>query len=206
MAKDDHYFSEKPTSAPAPALIKTVLRGRQFTFHTSAGVFSKKGIDRGTRLLVEHMEIRPDDRVLDLGCGYGPLGIVAGFLAPRGKVIMTDVNRRAVKLARRSAKVNGVRNVEVRQGDLYGPVEDEEFDVILCNLPMSAGLDLVFRIIRGARDHLVPGGSLQVVVRKGHGRVKAEMEGVFGNCRTLSKKAGYRVFLSEKDFNGQSER
>ncbi|NOZ76555.1 MAG: class I SAM-dependent methyltransferase [Euryarchaeota archaeon] len=202
---DDHYFTERPASAPRPGVIKAFLRGRNFVFHTSSGVFSRKGIDRGTRLLIDNMVIGPDARVLDLGCGYGVLGIVAAALAPEGEVVLTDVNRRAVKLARRNLRENGIKNAEVRQGDLYAPVEGEVFDVILCNLPMSAGLETVFRIIRQARGHMEPGGTLQVVVRKGHKRVGGEMEEVFGNCRTLARKAGYRVLASEKDFNGQGK-
>jgi 16S rRNA (guanine1207-N2)-methyltransferase len=188
--KDDHYFSEKPSSAPAPALIKAFLRGRQFTFHTSSGVFSKKGIDRGTQLLIERMEIKPRDRVLDLGCGYGPIGIVAAHLAPAGQVVMTDVNKRAVKLARKGIRENGIENAEVRQGDLYEPVKGEVFDVILCNLPMSAGLDLVFRIIRESGDFLVPGGASRWWLGRVMGGSRPRWRGSSGTPEPWRRRGG----------------
>jgi len=193
----EHYFTEKPKSKPRYGKIFTLLRGRKFEFLTCSGVFSYKKIDRGTELLVRHMQIGENDRVLDLGCGYGVLGIVAAKLT-KNKVILTDINKRAVMLAKRNLGLNNIKNAEVRRGNLYEPVENETFDVILCNLPITAGLEVVYKIIEGAKERLNEGGTLQVVVRKGHERVKEKILEVFGNVKTLSKRGGYRVYLAVK--------
>ncbi len=191
---NEHYYTKAPTSKPSYGIVKAVLRGREYQFLTVSGIFSYKRIDRGTELLVRHMKLEGEGRVLDLGCGYGVIGMVAAGSA--GRVVLTEVNERAAKLARENVKRNGVRNAEVRRGNLYEPVKGENFDVVLCNLPMSAGLKVVYEIIEGARDHLNPNGTVQVVVRKGAKRIEEKLSEVFGNVTTLAKKGGYRVFLS----------
>ncbi len=117
-----HYFSENPTSPEKRGLIKTRLRGLDFEFETSSGVFSHRRVDSGTRLLVESMRLPVEGRVLDLGCGYGVVGIVAAKLNPILEVWMTDVNSRAVSLAEANVRRNGVK-ATVRQGNLYEPFE-----------------------------------------------------------------------------------
>ncbi len=193
---DEHYYTGKPTSELRRGLLKAFLRGRDYKFITASGVFSPKRIDNGTRLLVENMLLKPSDAVFDLGCGYGVIGIVAAKEVAR--VLLIDVNSRAVALARENLDINNVTNAEVRRGKLYEPVEGEKFDAVLCNLPMSAGLDVVYEIIDGAIGHLKPGGSAQFVVRKGAKRIEARMKTAFGNVRTLAKKGGYRVYESTK--------
>ncbi len=193
---DEHYYAEKPTSELRRGMIKAFLRGRDYKFITASGVFSPKRIDPGTLLLVENMVLKPSDVVFDLGCGYGVIGIVATKEVARA--VLADVNIRAVALARENLDLNNVTNAEVRRGKLYEPVMGEEFDVVVCNLPMSAGLDVVYAIIDGSIQHLKPGGSAQFVVRKGAKRIEARMKEAFGNVRTLAKGGGYRVFMSTK--------
>jgi 16S rRNA G1207 methylase RsmC len=195
---NEHYFTEKPGSKVKYGLIRARLRGEMYEFLTASGVFSPKKIDRGTALLAEKMIIKDGSRVLDLGCGYGVLGIVAARAGRNVRVVLTEINRRAARLAEENLERNGVDDAEVRRGSFYEPVEGEVFDVILCNLPMSAGLKVVYRIIEESRDHLSKGGTLQVVVRRGAGRIRDKMLATFGNVTTLAKKGGYRVFLSEK--------
>ncbi len=193
---DEHYYTGKPTSKLRRGLLKAFLRGRDYKFITASGVFSPKRIDNGTRLLVENMLLKPSDAVLDLGCGYGVIGIVAAKEVARA--LLVDVNSRAVALARENLDINNVTNAEVRRGKLYEPVEGEKFDAVICNLPMSAGLDVVYAIIDGSIKHIKSGGSAQFVVRKGAKRIEARMNAVFGNVRTLAKKGGYRVYMSTK--------
>ncbi len=195
---NEHYFTEKPESKVKYGIIQARIRGGPYEFLTASGVFSCKKIDRGTALLAEKMIIKDGSRILDLGCGYGVLGIVAARIGRNVKVVLTEINRRAAYLAEQNLERNAVSNAEVRRGSFYEPVKDEVFDVILCNLPMSAGLKVVYRIIEESRDHLSQGGTLQVVVRKGAGRIRDKMLATFGNVTTLAKKGGYRVFLSEK--------
>ena len=197
----EHYFSEKPTSAEERGLIKCTLRGLKLEFVTSSGVFSHKRIDNGTRLLIESMELPDEGRLLDLGCGYGAIGVTAALLQPRLEVTMTDINSRAVGLAGENAKRNDVKNAVALQGNLYEPVEETTFDAIITNPPISAGMAKVVEpIIAGAPQHLNVGGSLQLVVQsnKGGRTVSAFIEEAFGEAYVLAKGSGYRVLKGVK--------
>lgn len=177
------------------------MRGLDFEFVTSSGVFSPRALDRGTRLLVESMIIPERGAVLDLGCGYGPVGIAAARIRPGLEVWMTDVNERAVALAKENARRNRVGDVIVIQGDLYEPVGDAVFTAILSNPPISAGMRRVVEpLIGGAVDHLVGGGSLQLVVQsnKGGRAVASLMEGYFESVEVVARGGGYRVLMSVK--------
>ena len=196
----EHYFSENPTSPEERGLIRTRLRGIDFTFETSSGVFSHRRVDSGTRLLVESMTLPEKGRVLDLGCGIGVIGIVAAKLNPALEVWMTDVNSRAVSLAESNAKRNRVK-ATVRQGSLYEPVGGLKFDLVITNPPMSAGIDAVVRpIIEGAPAHLVGGGALQLVVQsnKGGRTLSGIIEETFGNIEVTARGGGFRVFTATK--------
>ena len=196
----NHYFSPKPSVKPNYGLIRVNLRNRHFEFLTASGVFSKKRIDLGTRLLIESMVLPESGNVLDLGCGYGAVGILAAASYPLVHVYMVDVNARAMRLARENVRRNRVENVVLRGGFLYEPVKDMEFDVILSNPPVSAGLKVVLPIIEQAPVHLASGGSLQMVVRSkiGGRRLSGVMEEAFGQVEVLARQSGYRVLLSKK--------
>lgn len=197
----EHYFAKSPTTPLLAGLVKCRLKGRDFEFLTSSGVFSPRGIDNGTRLLIESMSLPEGGSMLDLGCGYGPVGIVAAMLEPLLEVWMTDINERAVALARENARRNGVENVVVVQGHLYEPVDGKAFDAIVSNPPISAGMRKVVEpLISGAADHLMEKGSLQVVVQsnKGGRALSSLMEKAFGNVEVLSRGSGYRVLRAEK--------
>jgi 16S rRNA (guanine1207-N2)-methyltransferase len=200
MPQTDHYFSQHPVSKPNYGLIKVQLRGRFFEFLTASGVFSKKRIDLGTKLLVESMVLPETGSVLDLGCGYGAVGIVAAVLSPQLRVFMADVNERAIRLARENAKRNGAANIEFGSGFLYEPVSDMRFDAVLSNPPVSAGMKVVLPIIEQAPSHLADNGVLEVVVRSkvGGKRLAEVMEETFGYVEVLSRESGYRVLLSKK--------
>ena len=194
----EHYFSERPSSPERRGLVRARLRGLDLGFVTSSGVFSFRRVDRGTRLLVESMVLPEGGRFLDLGCGYGVVGVVAGRLVPGLEVWMTDVNERAVSLARVNLERNGVEGV-VRQGDLYGPVGGMRFGAVVSNPPISAGLRrVVGALVEGAVSHLEVGGSLQVVVqsRKGGRALASMMEDAFGGVEVLARGGGYRVLMS----------
>ena len=196
----NHYFSSKPSAKLNYGLIRVNLRDRHFEFLTASGVFSKKRIDLGTRLLIESMVLPESGNVLDLGCGYGAVGIVAAASYPLVHVYMVDINARAMRLARENARRNRVDNVVLRGGFLYEPLKDMEFDAILSNPPVSAGLKVVLPIIEQAPEHLTGGGSLQMVVRSkiGGRRLSGVMEEAFGQIEVLARQSGYRVLLSKK--------
>src|SRR3989304_3953297 len=147
---EDHYFASRPRAAHRPETIRATLRGRTFVFTTDAGVFARGKLDRGTELLAKALAVAPDAHVLDVGCGYGALGIVAATLAANGRVVMTDVNERAVDLAARNVRANAVPHAEVRLGSLYEPVSGEGFEAILSNPPIRAGKRVVHSLAGGA--------------------------------------------------------
>lgn len=197
----EHYFTRRPRSRKRLGLIRCRLRDREFEFFTSSGVFSSRRIDNGSRLLIESMALPERGVVLDIGCGYGPVGIVAAKLWPGLEVWMTDVNERAVKLADKNALRNGVENVVVKQGDLYEPVGERIFDEILSNPPISAGLARVVEpLVSGAWSHLVDEGSLQLVVQsnKGGRALASMMEGRFGGVEVIARGGGFRVLRAVK--------
>lgn len=196
----EHYFTDRPNVESRLGLVRASLRGRFFEFVTSSGVFSKRRIDPGTRLLVESMILLEDGYVLDIGCGYGVVGIVAASLNPRLHVFLVDVNRRAVWLAKQNVTRHQLHNVKVRHGLLYEPVSSLAFDCILSNPPISAGIKTVKRIIDEAPTHMASRAVFQMVVRSkvGGKRLRTLLEESFGNAEILARKSGYRVFTSKK--------
>lgn len=191
-----HYFSERPQVEPRRRLVRFSFQGREFAFETDRAVFSHGAVDRGTRLLLEALEIHPADDILDIGCGYGIVGAVAAALAPRGHAVLTDVNERAVELSRDNTRRNGLMNVEVLLGAGYEPVRGRTFDVIATNPPIRAGRGVVEGFIEGGPAHLKPGGRFYLVARTGMGaktlgRIIAR---VFGGAEEVERGGGFRVY------------
>lgn len=195
MTPGDHYYSRKPASPHRYHDFEVILRGKTYRFVTDSGVFSKERIDRGTRLLIQHMEIREGETVLDLGCGYGPIGVVAADMAYPGRVYLVDINERAVELSRVNIELNQIRNAEVRAGEGFAAGGDITFDVILSNPPIRAGKRVVYALVEEAALHLKRGGRLYMVARTRQGArsLSEEIERVFGNIEEAGKGGGYRV-------------
>ncbi len=173
----EQYFAKRPSSRRRPSEIRVVLRGHSLTFRSDAGVFSREAVDRGTHLLIDALDPGPSARILDLGCGYGAIGIVASRLSEGGHVILTDVNRRAVALARANLTANGITNAEVREGDV------------------------VDRLISDAPAHLPVGGRLWLVARTKQGAesIRARMFEAFGNATVVRRGSGFKVLRSVKE-------
>lgn len=195
----EQYFSRRPRAAPRPREFRAVLRGRALTFRTDSAVFSRTQVDRGTELLIDTLDVRPGESLLDLGCGYGPIGLAVAAAVEGARVVMTDVNRRAVALGRGNAERNGLR-VDVREGPLYGPVAGLEFDHIASNPPIRAGKAVVHGIVEGAPAHLLAGGSLWLVARTRQGApsLREKMEAMFGNADIVARGGGFQVLRSRR--------
>lgn len=196
----EHYFSETPKGKTKFGLVRTCLRGKPFEFTTASSVFSVKRIDLGTRILIESMILPEKGSVLDVGCGYGAVGIAAAKFNTNLHVVLTDVNRRAVLLARQNSNKNHTTNVEVRQGSLFEPVKDLFFNCILSNPPVSAGMETVQAIIRGGPKIMAGNATFQMVIRSKIGKKtlpKIIME-AFGNFKLLTIESGYRVLFARK--------
>jgi 16S rRNA G1207 methylase RsmC len=199
-SRSEHYFAALPKSEAKFGLIRTSLRGRFFEFLTASSVFSKKRVDLGTRLLIEAMVLPETGAVLDVGCGYGAIGIAAAASNPRVRVIMTDVNTRAVRLAKHNIEINKVTNAEVRCGYLYEPVEELTFNCVLSNPPVSAGMETVKAIIAEAPKVMASKATFQMVVRSkiGGKTLPSTFNETFGNSAVLARESGYRVLIAEK--------
>jgi 16S rRNA G1207 methylase RsmC len=196
----EHYFAAFPKSEAKLGLIRTILRGESFEFLTASSVFSKKRVDLGTRLLIEAMILPETGSVLDVGCGYGVVGIAAAALNPKVHVIMTDVNMRAVRLAKQNIEINKVTNAEVRYGYLYEPVEELTFNCILSNPPVSAGMETVKAIITEAPKVMASKATFQMVVRSkiGAKTLPPIFSETFGSSAVLAIESGYRVLKAVK--------
>jgi 16S rRNA (guanine1207-N2)-methyltransferase len=196
----EHYFAAAPQSPAKLGIIRTTLRGKAFEFLTASSVFSKKQVDLGTRLLIEAMTLPETGAVLDVGCGYGAVGIAAAAFNPKLRVVMTDVNERAVRLARQNAQKNKVSNTEVRCGYLYEPVADSTFNCVLSNPPVSAGMATVKALITKAPAVMAENASFQMVIRSkiGAKTLPQTFTQAFGNCHVLARKSGYRVLTAKK--------
>lgn len=194
-----HYFSEKQTSKLKLIKLKAFLRGNELEFFSGSGVFSVKKIDKGTEILVNNCLVKEGTDILDMGCGIGVIGVAVKKAHPKCNLFMTDINRRAVKLARMNAELNDV-DVRLFQGNLYEPLKDMKFNIILTNPPYTAGREVCYEIIEKAAEHLKPKGTLQLVARhqKGGKMLEKKMKEVFGNVKEVVKRSGYRVYLSEK--------
>ena len=166
----NHYYSNKPETESKPRQWKFTLLGFEFKFETDAGVFSKSEVDFGSRVLIDAFEMpEVEGDVLDVGCGYGPIGLSIAKANPERFVHMMDVNTRALQLAEKNASINGVQNVRIFESDGLSNVGDVKAAAILTNPPIRAGKETVFRFYDGAFEKLINGGELWVVIQKKQG-------------------------------------
>ena len=196
----EHYFARKPAAPRRAIELNAEIRGRRFRFRSDSGVFSAERVDPGTRLLADVMEVGPADRILDLGCGYGVLGIVAATLAPQGFAVLLDRNARAVELAQANLALNGIANAYAVLADGADALADCVFHVVVTNPPVHAGNRAVFAFIEGARRALRIGGWFYLVgrMRRGVATFTRHMEQTFGGVEEVEKKSGYRVYRSRR--------
>ena len=191
------YYAENPDSAHDIHESKVTLLGQSFTFLTDSGVFSKKMVDYGSQVLLNTLDFEKGKTLLDLGCGYGPLGI--SLAKVQGvKPTMVDINNRAIDLAKQNGQKNGVE-ADIFQSNIYEKVNGT-FDYIISNPPIRAGKQVVHTIISESINYLKVGGNLTIVIQKKQGApsAKAKMEEVFGNVEILKRDKGYYILRSEK--------
>lgn len=199
----NHYYTKNPETESKETSWTFPLRDREFRFISDSGVFSKKTVDFGSRLLIESFQLNEEvaGDILDVGCGYGPMGLALAHAYPARLVEMVDVNERALSLASRNAEANNIRNVKVYESNTYDQVpEGRQFAAIVSNPPIRAGKQVVHRILSEAHAHLLPGGTLTVVIQKKQGAPSAEqkMLDVFGNVEIIARDKGYWIIQSVK--------
>jgi len=194
-----HYFDKKPQIEHKTAEIQVRLAGQDFIFITDSGVFSRQRLDFGSELLIETVrsDVRPYGRLLDLGCGYGPVGIIMKRLSPAMEVVMCDINERALQLARGNARLNKTQFLEIIQSDAIQAVPGD-FDLILTNPPIRAGKEVVYRFFTEAAARLRPDGRLYIVIQKKQGAPSAvkKLQEIFRSVEIIEHKAGYWIIRS----------
>jgi len=191
----EHYFSATPDSKELTKEVTLTLRGETFSFLVVSGTFSSKKIDKGTLILAKSMLLRRTWTMLDVGCGVGVLGVIAGKFCKN--VYLSDINERAVAYAVLNLKLNHIKGV-VKHGAFY-ELFNKKFDSILLNPPQSAGKLICFKLIEDAKKHLKKKGCLQLVARrnKGGNTLEKKMKEVFGNVDVTAKESGYWVYVSK---------
>ena len=195
------YFSKNNTDLPSnEKLIFCKINDISFNFKTDNGVFSKDFLDFATKVLLEKMDYESiiDGTVLDVGCGYGPIGIYLAKIYQK-EVVMVDVNPRALALCMDNVKLNNV-NVEVMESDCLDGVLDRKFACVITNPPIHAGKEVIYKIFTQTEEVLLPGGALWIVMYEKHGALSAikKLKTIYPVVTTFYKKKGLYIIKCVK--------
>ncbi|MQW23158.1 MULTISPECIES: class I SAM-dependent methyltransferase [unclassified Lactococcus] len=198
MVKTNMYYEDNRDLGHDLHQMNVELLGLSMTFTTDAGVFSKSAIDYGSRVLLENYEPEMAKSLLDVGCGYGTLGLTLSKKYELDST-MVDVNTRALDLTALNAQKNGIQHAKIFKSNMYDEVSDC-YDSIVSNPPIRAGKAVVHGILEGSFQHLNVNGHLTVVIQKKQGAPSAQkkMQEVFGNCEVIAKDKGYFILRSYK--------
>ena len=189
--KMNHYFTNEEVKSELRK-INVNIKDKKFVFNVDNGVFSKKGLDFGSRSLIEALLLENlCGKGLDVGCGYGPIGIILSSFFNL-EIDMIDINKRAVHLCEMNIKENNIiGNTFV--SNIYDNV-NKKYDFIVTNPPIRAGKEIVYRILFESQKHLLPGGALYFVVNKNQGAKSIVRDlGKVGNVEILKKNKGFFV-------------
>lgn len=175
------------------------LREQALSFHSTWGLFSPREIDEGTRLLLERIEVNPTDDCLDLGCGYGAIGLTLAKLAPQGQTTLVDKDFVAIDYCQKNIALNHIGNAEALLSNGFDAIRDRKFDVIASNIPAKVGNELMTLFFYDAFQQLKPGGRLYVVTINGlRDYIKRVFKERFGNYDKLKQGKNYTVAVAAK--------
>ena len=195
----EHYYSNNPTSKSEERIIEYRIKNKIIKFTSDNGVFSKGHVDIATNFMLNVLlEEKISGKVLDVGCGYGTIGITLSKFFDI-EVTMLDINERALGLANKNVKLNNVKNIKIIESDGFEKIT-ENYDVIVTNPPIRAGKAVIYKMYEDSYKHLVDGGVLYLVINKKHGApsTKDYLTQLFGNCEILDKKTGFNVMKCVK--------
>ena len=190
---NDQYYTADPSSESRPVPCAFPYRGHGLNFMTDAGVFSKGELDVGSRLLLDALPALSGD-VLDLGCGWGAIGVAIARANKEARVVMADVNHRALDLCRANCARNGV-TAEVIESDGMAAVLGRRFDAIVTNPPIRAGKQVIYRMFAQSAEKLNADGELYIVIRKQQGAESAikYLKTLFDSVDTIEKSGGFWI-------------
>ena len=191
---NDHYYTSAPTSAHKTAYVDMEYRGHALRFETDSGVFSRTELDRGTEVLLDALPETVSGSVLDMGCGWGVIGVAIGKHWPDTVITMADINQRACDLSRKNAAAAGVE-ATVIESDGYEKVLGHTYDLILQNPPIRAGKAVIYKMFADASACLHADGELWLVIRKQQGAPSAitYLKTLFEDVDTVEKKSGFWI-------------
>lgn len=197
----EHYYSSNPKVVSNPNTLRFQLKNLDMTFISDSGVFSKSEVDFGTRLLIETFELPTiNGAILDVGCGYGPIGITFAKAYSNRKIFMVDVNERALELSKKNSQINKVDNLEILKSNLFDELTSQKFAAIISNPPIRAGKKIVHLLFEQAYDHLLDQGELWIVIQKKQGAPSAidKLKSLFSDVETVNKDKGYFIIKATK--------
>ena len=181
-------------------VFQATLLGKELTFHSTWGLFNPKSIDEGTLLLLEHLELNPTATILDLGCGFGAIGLAIAKTYPQATVHLIDKDFVAIEYAKKNALANKISNVEIYLSNGFSLVPRIGFDLVISNLPAKVGKELLYVIMSEAKDYLKPGGKLMVVTISGLKEyIKRQFKEIFGNYDKVKHSNTYIVSVAQKN-------
>lgn len=191
----EHYFTNNENLTSKEKTIRTNINNKDFVFITDNGVFSKKGLDFGTRSLLENLPIEKiRGNVLDFGCGYGPIGI---YISTLNNVVvdMIDINKRSISLALKNAKLNKV-NPNIFESDIYSNIT-KKYDFIITNPPIRIGKEKLYEILFGAKKFLNKNGELWLVINKDQGAksLLRDLEKEY-DAKLIKKNKGFYIICA----------
>lgn len=196
----NQYFENNENLKSNIQTIKYYFKKNTLLFDTDNGVFSKGGIDYGSNVLLQTLpNFEGNLNVLDVGCGYGTMGLTLAKKYPDLTIDMVDVNLRAIELSKSNALKNDIHNVNIYESSCYQNV-DKTFDVIISNPPIRAGKKIVFEILSGAVEHLNDNGELWIVIQKKQGAESSlkYLKTLFDSVEVVNKDGGYWIMKSRK--------
>lgn len=177
-------------------MINTIIKGIELYFNTSDDVFSPSSIDTGTLAMFSEVEFQPNDKILDLGCGYGVVGITAAKSVGADKVVMCDISEEAVKLSQMNARLNSIDHLQIVQSNGFENIKENDFSIILSNPPYHTDFSVAKDFIENGFKRLIVGGRLLMVTKR-LDWYKNKITAIFGGVKVIEKD-GYYVFIAEK--------
>ncbi len=189
----EYYYTASPTSGHEDRYFNHVFAGKVLRFCTDAGVFSKQHIDPGSELLCKSLPQDLHGRVLDMGCGWGAMTVMTLAAHPQVQMTMADINERALELAKANVAQNGMQ-AEALLSDGFAAIEGQ-FDAVITNPPIRAGKAVIYAMFEQAREHLVPGGALYLVIRKQQGAPSAlkHLQTIYARADVIERDGGYWI-------------
>ena len=177
-------------------MIECTINGIRLKMHTESSLFSPNFVDKGTLTMLSKTEFQPGQKILDLGCGYGVIGIYAAHFSGAENVTMVDNNPIAIELAKKNALYHDLRAIHIFQSDGLNNIVERDFDLILSNPPYHADFHVPKKFIESGFHHLKYGGHM-VMVTKRYQWYKNKLRSVFGGVKVVEEN-GYYIFISEK--------